>query len=73
MTAFSVDRHGAVAVVSMLTPSMGFEFFTELPRVFRELDADPEVRAIVLGGSGAHFSFGLDLNQVPDVRCLLDG
>jgi enoyl-CoA hydratase len=48
----------------MLTPSMGFEFFTELPRVFRELDADPEVRAIVLGGSGANFSFGLDLKEV---------
>jgi enoyl-CoA hydratase len=48
----------------MLTPSMGFEFFTELPHVFRELDADPGVRAIVLGGSGANFSFGLDLKEV---------
>jgi enoyl-CoA hydratase len=48
----------------MLSPSMGFEFFTELPRVFRELDADDGVRAIVLRGSGTNFSFGLDLKDV---------
>jgi enoyl-CoA hydratase len=64
MSAFSVDREGGVARVTMLTPSMGFDFFTELPQVFRELDADPGVRAIVLGGSGANFSFGLDLKEV---------
>jgi enoyl-CoA hydratase len=29
--------------------------------VFRELDADPGVRAIVLTGGGKHFSYGLDL------------
>jgi enoyl-CoA hydratase len=64
MSAFSIDREGAVATVTMLAPSMGFEFFTELPRVFRELDADSDVRAIILTGSGANFSFGLDLKDV---------
>ena len=29
--------------------------------MFAELDADPEVRAIVLTGSGSNFSYGLDL------------
>jgi enoyl-CoA hydratase len=29
--------------------------------VFRALDADPQVRAVVLTGSGSHFSYGLDL------------
>jgi enoyl-CoA hydratase len=63
MNAFSVERDGHVALVTMTAPSMGFDFFIELPRLFRELDADPDVRAIVLGG-GANFSFGLDLRDV---------
>ena len=40
---------------------MGPAFWAELPVVFAELDADPEVRAIVLTGSGKNFSYGLDL------------
>jgi enoyl-CoA hydratase len=64
MNAFSLERKGAVALVAMTAPFMGFEFFTELPLVIKELDADPGVRAIVLGGSGTNFSFGLDLKDV---------
>jgi enoyl-CoA hydratase len=64
MTAFSVERDGDVALLTMLAPSMGFEFFRELPEVFRDLDADSGVRAIVLSGSGSNFSFGLDLKDV---------
>ena len=64
MNAFSVEREGGVALVTMLGSAMGLEFFRELPQLFRELDADSAVRAIVLGGSGANFSFGLDLKDV---------
>jgi enoyl-CoA hydratase len=64
MSAFSVEHEGNVALVGMLDATMGFEFFAELPKVFRELDADPAVRAIVLRGSGDNFSFGLDLKDV---------
>jgi enoyl-CoA hydratase len=64
MTVFSVERQGTVALVTMLGPAMGFDFFIELPQVFRELDADPHVRVIVLSGSGSNFSFGLDLKDV---------
>lgn len=64
MNCFSVEREGNVARVTMLSPSMGFEFFRELPLLYRELDANPEVRAIVLGGSGSNFSIGLDLKDV---------
>jgi enoyl-CoA hydratase len=74
MNAFSLERDGSVALVTMLAPSMGFEFFRELPVLFRELDADPQVRAIVLGGSGANFSFGLYLKDVaPMFGALTDG
>ncbi|TVT42294.1 crotonase/enoyl-CoA hydratase family protein [Amycolatopsis rhizosphaerae] len=65
LVAFSVDRSGPVAEVTLLGPSkgnaMGPDFWRELPIVFRALDADPEVRAIVLTGSGRNFSYGLDL------------
>jgi enoyl-CoA hydratase len=64
MNAFAVERDGDIAIVTMLVPSMGFEFFTELPRLFRELDADPDIRVIVIGGNGPNFSFGLDLKDV---------
>ncbi|MFC3448232.1 crotonase/enoyl-CoA hydratase family protein [Amycolatopsis speibonae] len=58
-----IDRH--VAEVTLLGPSkgnaMGPDFWRELPIVFRALDADSRVRAVVLTGSGKHFSYGLDL------------
>jgi enoyl-CoA hydratase len=73
MNSFSVEREGTVALVSMLVPSMGFQFFTELPQVFAQLDADPGVRAIILSG-GDNFSFGLDLKDVaPTFTALTTG
>ena len=63
--AFTVTTDAHVATVTLLGPNkgnaMGPDFWSELPRVFAALDADPEVRAIVLAGSGRNFSYGLDL------------
>lgn len=63
--AFTVDRKDQVARVTLTGPgkgnAMGPDFWRELPLIFAELDADPEVRAVVLTGSGKHFSYGLDL------------
>lgn len=65
LVSLSVERKEHVAEVTLLGPSkgnaMGPDFWRELPQVFRALDADPDVRAIVLTGSGANFSYGLDL------------
>ncbi|WP_215544800.1 crotonase/enoyl-CoA hydratase family protein [Amycolatopsis sp. CA-230715] len=65
LVSLKVELTGHVAEVTLLGPSkgnaMGPDFWRELPIVFGALDADPEVRAIVLTGSGAHFSYGLDL------------
>ncbi|MGE2716032.1 crotonase/enoyl-CoA hydratase family protein [Mycolicibacterium litorale] len=61
----TVDVDGHVAQVTLIGPgkgnAMGPAFWAELPEVFTSLDADPEVRAIVLTGSGRNFSYGLDL------------
>jgi enoyl-CoA hydratase len=65
LVSLRVERGDGIAEVTLLGPgkgnAMGPDFWRELPLVFRELDADPEVRAIVLTGSGPHFSYGLDL------------
>lgn len=65
LVSLDVERTGPVARVTLLGPgkgnAMGPDFWRELPIVFRTLDADPAVRAIVLTGSGKNFSYGLDL------------
>ena len=57
------DAH--IAEVVLVGPgkgnAMGPDFWRELPAAFDELDADDDVRAIVVRGQGGHFSYGLDL------------
>jgi enoyl-CoA hydratase len=61
----TVDVKDNVARVTLVGPgkgnAMGPAFWAEMPEVFAKLDADRDVRAIVLTGSGKHFSYGLDL------------
>ncbi|MGG7102184.1 crotonase/enoyl-CoA hydratase family protein [Rhodococcus sp. 24CO] len=63
--AFTVEREDHIAQVTLIGPgkgnAMGPDFWSELPEIFADLDADPDVRAVVIAGSGNHFSFGLDL------------
>ncbi|HUO41322.1 MAG TPA: crotonase/enoyl-CoA hydratase family protein [Mycobacterium sp.] len=64
----TVDIDDRVAQVNLVGPgkgnAMGPAFWSEMPEVFAELDADREVRAIVLTGSGRNFSYGLDLQTM---------
>jgi enoyl-CoA hydratase len=61
----TVETKDQVAQVTLIGPgkgnAMGPAFWSEMPEVFAKLDADPEVRAIVLTGSGKNFSYGLDV------------
>lgn len=65
LVSLKVDVSSQVAEVTLLGPgkgnAMGPDFWRELPIVFRALDADPDVRAVIVTGSGTHFSYGLDL------------
>jgi enoyl-CoA hydratase len=70
LESLAVDVDGHVAQVTLLGPgkgnAMGPAFWAELPVAFEALDADPDVRAIVLTGSGKNFSYGLDLAAMGD-------
>ncbi|GED98098.1 crotonase/enoyl-CoA hydratase family protein [Gordonia crocea] len=63
--AFDVSVDDGIAEVTLIGPgkgnAMGPDFWSELLPLFTALDGDPGVRAVVLAGSGKHFSFGLDL------------
>jgi enoyl-CoA hydratase len=61
----TIEAKDQVAQVTLIGPgkgnAMGPAFWSELPEVFAALDADRDVRAIVITGSGRNFSYGLDV------------
>jgi enoyl-CoA hydratase len=61
----TIETKDQVATVTLIGPgkgnAMGPAFWSEMPEVFAELDADRDIRAIVITGSGRNFSYGLDL------------
>jgi enoyl-CoA hydratase len=73
-TFFATSLDTGVAHVEMDRPdkanAMTPEFWTDLPRIVAELDADPLVRVIVLSGRGKHFSGGMDLSAFQGIMAL---
>ncbi len=65
LVSLQASRRDAVVEVTLTGPgkgnALGPDFWAEMPPLFRALDADESVRAIVVTGSGDHFSYGLDL------------
>jgi delta(3,5)-delta(2,4)-dienoyl-CoA isomerase len=63
----TVDNANAVALVSINRPkqlnAMNKQFWPECAKCFSTLHADSRVRAIVVNGTGKHFSAGLDLQD----------
>jgi enoyl-CoA hydratase len=66
MDELLIERDGPVAVVVLNRPealnAADAALHGRLARVWTELDADPEIRAIVLTGAGGAFCAGGDLN-----------
>ena len=71
-----VERDGAVAIVRLNRPARLNAFTTEMCHrllgVSDELDADDDVRAIVLTGTGRAFCAGADLGAGGDTFVLDD-
>jgi enoyl-CoA hydratase len=65
MTELLIERDGSVVVVTLNRPealnAANAALHGRLARIWGELDADPEIRAIVLTGSGDAFCAGGDL------------
>lgn len=63
----SIEREGGVAVITLNRPethnAMNQAMFVELGVAAKELQNDPEVRAVVMTGAGKSFSSGLDLGS----------
>ena len=59
----SVEDHVATVVLRAAGKAnrMGPAFWAEMPEAFEWLDAEADVRAVVVRGEGEHFSYGLDL------------
>ena len=63
-----VERDGRVGIVLMNRPkqlnALSGELMGDVVAALAELDADPEVRAIVLGGGERAFAAGADINEL---------
>jgi enoyl-CoA hydratase len=63
--SLSIEVRDHVAQVTLRTGAkgnaLGPDVWAELPQAFAELDANAEVRAVLLRADGPHFTYGLDL------------
>ncbi|MEZ4883503.1 MAG: crotonase/enoyl-CoA hydratase family protein [Chitinophagales bacterium] len=64
----SIENH--IAVVSFNRPNkancLNQKGWEELQQVFEDMDANPEVRVVVLTGEGKHFCAGIDTSMLMD-------
>ncbi|MFW5658690.1 MAG: crotonase/enoyl-CoA hydratase family protein [Bacteroidota bacterium] len=66
---FEIEKHAEqrTATLWLNRPDkknlMNWHFWDDLPKVVAALEADPEVRAIVVAGRGEHFSIGIDFKD----------
>src|SRR4051812_15878649 len=65
-TCFDVEVSDGVAHLQLCRPdelnTMNVAFWSELPELVRELDADGATRVLVISSTGRHFSAGMDLS-----------
>ena len=63
-----VDRDAPIAVVTLNRPeqmnALNAELRIAIGAIFAELEADPDIRAIVLTGAGRAFCAGMDLKEI---------
>ncbi len=66
--SLSTTTQNGVLTLTLLGPgkgnAMGPEFWAELPQAIDDINGMDDVRAVIVRGSGDHFSYGLDLPQM---------
>lgn len=66
MSEILCNRQGAVAHIRLNRPELSNAFndrlIADLTSLLEEIDRDPSIRVVVLGGEGKHFCAGADLN-----------
>ena len=66
--SLSLTAQNGVLTLTLLGPgkgnAMGPDFWAEIPVAIDEINRMDDVRAVVVRGSGDHFSYGLDLPQM---------
>lgn len=71
---YTEDVESRVATITLNRPerlnALTFEVYAELRDTFREIDREPEVRAVVLTGAGRGFCSGGDVEEI--IGALLD-
>src|SRR5205085_10457100 len=69
-----VERDEPIAVCLLNRPqqlnALSDELMDELVTALRELDADDEVRCIVLGGNGRAFAAGADIGELAQASAI---
>ncbi|MEM9331430.1 MAG: crotonase/enoyl-CoA hydratase family protein [Pseudomonadota bacterium] len=73
-TFFNTHLENGVAHFTMAKPgkanAMSPDFWEDLPRLARALEADPQIRALVISGEGKHFTGGMDLTAFQPIMDL---
>ena len=63
-----VDREPPVAILTLNRPeqrnALSSELRLAIGAAFRELEADPEIRAVIVTGAGSAFCAGMDLKEM---------
>lgn len=61
-------KEGKIARITISRPkamnAMNPQFFTEIEQVFKEIEANETVRAVILAADGKVFTAGLDLKEL---------
>jgi enoyl-CoA hydratase len=75
-TVLGVTRSGSVATIGLSrgkVNAIDVELLEDLGAALEDLEHDPEVRAVILTGSGRAFSAGVDLRKVIDAEPVYAG
>lgn len=73
----SIDVRGRVAILSLNRAvkrnALSLRMWQEMPRILEAVAAEPTISALVVVGSGEHFSAGADIGEFKTVRSTEEG